>query len=130
MRNNAFNTNSLKAAIDFICNLPVNAGNKKILVLGDMLELGDQSEAEHLQIGEYLRDKDINVIFCYGSFSKLIIEGLGDLDRESIVSDHFSIHKDLAKALTDLLQEGDILLLKGSRGMQLEKVLEYLDRKG
>jgi UDP-N-acetylmuramyl pentapeptide synthase len=130
--NDAYNSNpeSLKAAIDFVCSLPLKAGNKKVLVLGDMLELGDQSETAHRQIGEYLRNQDISAIFCYGTFSKLFIEGLGNLHPQSIVKDHFNTHEDLARALADLLEQGDILLLKGSRGMQLEKVLEYLERKG
>lgn len=130
--NDAYNSNpeSLKAAIDFVCDLPLRSGNKKILVLGDMLELGDQSENEHRKMGEYLRNKNIDVVFCYGSFSNLILEGLDNTHPGSTVKEIFNTHENLARALTDLLQEGDVLLLKGSRGMQLEKVLEYLDRKG
>ncbi|MCK5455386.1 MAG: UDP-N-acetylmuramoyl-tripeptide--D-alanyl-D-alanine ligase, partial [Calditrichia bacterium] len=130
--NDAYNSNpeSFKAAIDFVCDLPLRSGNKKILVLGDMLELGDQSENEHRKMGEYLRNKNIDVVFCYGSFSNLILEGLDNTHPGSTIKEIFNTHENLARALTDLLQEGDVLLLKGSRGMQLEKVLEYLDRKG
>ena len=130
--NDAYNSNpeSLKAAIDFVCDLPLNSGNKKILVLGDMLELGDQSETEHRKMGEYLRDKEIDAVLCYGPFSILILEGLGNSRSGSIIKEKFNSHENLARALKGLLQEGDVLLLKGSRGMQLEKVLEYLDRKG
>lgn len=130
--NDAYNSNpeSLKAAIDFICDLPLNSGNKKVLVLGDMLELGDQSESEHRKMGEYLRNKEIDAVLCYGSFSILILEGLGNTHPGSMIRKNFNTYENLARALRDLLQEGDVLLLKGSRGMQLEKVLEYLDRKG
>jgi len=121
---------SFKAAIDFICDLPLNSGNKKVLVLGDMLELGDQSESEHRKMGEYLRNKEIDAVLCYGPFSILILEGLGNIHPGSMIRKNFNTYENLARALRDLLQEGDVLLLKGSRGMQLEKVLEYLDRKG
>lgn len=130
--NDAYNSNpeSLKAAIDFICDFPRNSGNKKILVLGDMLELGDQSESAHRKIGEYLQNKGIDVVFCYGPISNLILEGLGSIHNSSMTKESFNTHENLARALKEILQEGDVLLLKGSRGMQLEKVLEYLDRKG
>jgi len=130
--NDAYNSNpeSLKAAIDFVDEIPIKSGNKKILVLGDMLELGDQSEAEHRKIGEYLGNRNINVVFCYGSFSNLILEGLNNTASGSIVKELFNTHESLARALKDLIQEGDLILLKGSRGMQMEKVLKYLAKKG
>jgi UDP-N-acetylmuramoyl-tripeptide--D-alanyl-D-alanine ligase len=130
--NDAYNSNpeSLKAAIDFVCDLPLRAGNKKIVVLGDMLELGEKSEIEHRIIGEYLQNKNINVVFCYGLFSNLILEGLDNNHPSSMIKGIFDTHENLARTLKDLLQEGDILLLKGSRGMQMEKILDYLERKG
>ncbi|UCF63752.1 MAG: UDP-N-acetylmuramoyl-tripeptide--D-alanyl-D-alanine ligase [bacterium] len=127
--NDAYNSNpeSLKAAIDFVIDLPVQTGCRKVLVLGDMLELGDQSEAAHLQIGEYLEDKPVDVVFCYGPYASLIVDILNSKKESSTMKEAFDSHKLLAEALGDVLHKGDILLLKGSRGMTLEKILEYLD---
>ena len=127
--NDAYNSNpeSLKAAIDFTVDLPIQSGCRKVMVLGDMLELGDQSETAHRKIGEYLQDKPVDVVFCYGPFASIIVDVLDSLEASSIMKESFDSHKQLAEALKDVLHKGDILLLKGSRGMALEKILEYLD---
>jgi len=127
--NDAYNSNpeSLRAAIDFVIDLPVQTGSRKIMVLGDMLELGDQSEAAHREIGEYLQQQKVDVVFCYGEYASIIVEVLDQQDDPSLIRESFKSHQKLAQVLKSLLRQGDILLLKGSRGMALEKVLEYLD---
>jgi UDP-N-acetylmuramoyl-tripeptide--D-alanyl-D-alanine ligase len=126
--NDAYNSNpeSLKAAIDFLYDLPKGTAAKKFLVVGDMLELGNQSEYEHRMIGEYLSRKSFDFVFCLGEQSKHILEGLEQGVTSRIEKGWFQNHKDLADAIKQYLGAGDIILVKGSRGMTMENVLYYL----
>lgn len=129
--NDAYNANpeSLRAAIDFLESYSVTKNSRKFLVVGDMLELGEFSTDEHRRIGHYLQDKKIDFVFCLGPFSRLIVEELQKEKNHSIHSEIFTSHQDLARELNQRVRENDIVLIKGSRGMSMEKVLDYLDIK-
>lgn len=126
--NDTYNSNpeSLKAAIDFLYDLPKGTTAKKFLVVGDMLELGNQSEYEHRMIGEYLSRKTFDFVFCLGEQSKHILEGLEHGVTSRIEKAWFQSHQDLANAIKHYLGAGDIILVKGSRGMTMENVLYCL----
>ncbi len=130
--NDAYNANpeSLKAAIDYVCDLPANAEKQIFLILGDMLELGEHSEQEHQRIGEYLESKKINYVYCFGEESRIITEVLAESRLFNGEAKWFGRHEDIAKLLLKNLQAGDIVLIKGSRGMAMENVLKYLDIQG
>ncbi len=126
--NDAYNSNpeSLKAAIDFLYDLPKRNTAKKFLILGDMLELGKQSEQEHRRIGEYLNKKSLDFVFCFGEKCKYIIEVIKNKSNGKMTHAWFQDHKDIANAIKPYLSAGDIVLIKGSRGMTMENVLIYL----
>ncbi|MBN2365207.1 MAG: UDP-N-acetylmuramoyl-tripeptide--D-alanyl-D-alanine ligase [Calditrichaeota bacterium] len=130
--NDAYNSNpeSLRAAIDYLCELPRPEGTRKYMILGDMLELGEKSEDEHRQIGHYLKDKPVDAVLCLGQYSRFIYEVIRDDSSAKSVAYFFERHEEAGKKLSELLQKGDILLLKGSRGMAVEKVLPYLETRG
>ncbi len=127
--NDAYNANpeSLRAAIDFLESYSVAKNSRKFLVIGDMLELGEFSAEEHRRIGHYLQDKKIDFVFCLGPFSRLIVEELQKGKNRSTHSEIFTSHQDLARELNQRVRENDIVLVKGSRSMSMEKVLDYLD---
>jgi len=126
--NDAYNANpeSMRAAIDFLCDLPAKEGRQKFLVVGDMLELGEQSEAAHHRIGEYLADKPIQYVFCMGEFGRFIYRSLKESKKTQVQAQWFSSHEAAAAALQKQIRSGDVVLLKGSRGMAMEKVLIHL----
>lgn len=125
--NDAYNANpeSLRAAIDFLAELPVAPGRKRFLVVGDMLELGEQSELLHREIGQYLADKPVDFVFCYGEQAKFICR---EFDKISERNSHrwFGTQESLARELRRQAAPGDVVLIKGSRGMAMENVLQYL----
>lgn len=129
--NDAYNANpeSLRAAIDFLENYSAGKNSRKFLVIGDMLELGEFSAEEHRRIGKYLQDKKIDFVFCLGPFSRLIVEELHKKKNHSIHSEIFTSHQEVARELSQRVRENDIVLVKGSRSMSMEKVLDYLDIK-
>ncbi len=107
---------SLQAAIDFLQTKPT----KKILVLGDMLELGENSIALHQAIGKKIRDAGIDQLFTYGNLSKHTAQAF---DTKTL---HFTDQKQLTEALRALLLENTTILIKGSRSMQMEKIVHSL----
>ncbi len=127
--NDAYNSNpeSLKAAIDFLCSLPEKKGRQRFLVTGDMLELGKLSDGAHRDIGQYLADKPVDYVYCYGDKSRLIFEALEQNPAFRGTAAWFSQHEEIAQALKEKMTAGDTVLLKGSRGMAMEAVLKYLD---
>lgn len=127
--NDAYNANpdSTKAAIDYLLTLPVN-DNKKILVLGDMLEMGEFGEQEHRDIGKYIDGNKIDFVFLYGPLSKYVQQGINESNSNTVASFWYDSHERIAKHLNEMINPGDILLIKGSRGMKMEKVLEDLGK--
>jgi UDP-N-acetylmuramoyl-tripeptide--D-alanyl-D-alanine ligase len=127
--NDAYNANpdSTKAAIDYLVTLPVNV-NKKILVLGDMLEMGEFGEKEHLEIGQYIDGNKIDYVFLYGPLSKYIQVGINESKSNAVESFWYDSHQNIANHLNDIINTGDVLLIKGSRGMKMENVLENLNK--
>lgn len=96
--------------------------NKTIAVLGDMLELGSNSAKEHKQIGELINDLRIDYTICMGKFSKCIKEGIRDKEKVSYVESH----TEATELLKSIASGGDLILIKGSRGMMMEKIIQNL----
>lgn len=96
-------------------------GNKKIAVLGDMLELGDYSKQLHLEVGKTAGDYNIDCVLAYGKNAKYYIEGAKNNSVDYAVC--FDDKQKLADALLSLANDGDVILFKGSRGMKLEDVM-------
>lgn len=93
---------------------------QKLLVLGDMLELGDQSESLHRQIGSELAGFGITRLFTYGKLAACA----GQACR--IPNGHYDSMASLVAALSDVLDGNAVVLVKGSRGLRLERVRQLL----
>ncbi|WP_436953354.1 UDP-N-acetylmuramoyl-tripeptide--D-alanyl-D-alanine ligase [Staphylococcus shinii] len=119
--NDAYNASptSMKAAID---TLTVMDG-RKILVLGDVLELGPDSQIMHEQVGEYLDGKAIDTLFTFGTESQYI-SNVGKQYVNHV--EHFEDKQKLIQTIKTYVQPEDKVLVKGSRGMKLEEVVEVL----
>ncbi|MGK3151335.1 UDP-N-acetylmuramoyl-tripeptide--D-alanyl-D-alanine ligase [Staphylococcus shinii] len=119
--NDAYNASptSMKAAID---TLTVMDG-RKILVLGDVLELGPDSQIMHEQVGKYLDGKAIDTLFTFGTESQYI-SNVGKQYVNHV--EHFDDKQKLIQTIKTYVQPEDKVLVKGSRGMKLEEVVEVL----
>lgn len=123
--NDAYNASptSMKAAIEIVSNL--QGYEKRILVLGDMLELGSEEKQFHQQIGEGLNKSKINLLFTYGSLGMEIAKGAGKSLGENKVFSFIDKQK-LIRELRKYLDEKTLVLVKASRGMKLEEVVTAL----
>ncbi len=111
---------SMKAAIEMLCDYPKGEG-KSVAILGDMLELGENSEQYHSEIGDFLVEKGVSVVACYGKMSLAFAKRVNELGLEA---EFFADKKELVKYLKYKLKPNDVLLFKASRGIHLEKVIE------
>ena len=119
--NDCYNANpdSMRAALS---SLPEpKEGGKRIAVLGTMVELGKYSEETHLEVPVCAKYADR--LLTIGDEAVGIAEGFREVRKPA---EHFSDHKKLAESLKALMSPGDVVLVKGSRKMQLEKVFENL----
>ena len=112
---------SVVAAIDLI-NKTNN--KRKILLLGDILELGSYSKEIHEKIGNYILNKNIDVVILVGNEVKYIENILKNNNFNNVK--RFDKESDTYNFLDDFLSEGDILLIKGSHGINLINVVNYL----
>lgn len=96
---------------------------RKIAVLGDMLELGDYSKQAHCDIGKYVAKKQIDMLFTFGEEAINIAETAQKFGVEAYA---FTDKAVLFNALKGELKKGDAVLFKASRGMKLEEVIEML----
>ncbi|MCM3768038.1 UDP-N-acetylmuramoyl-tripeptide--D-alanyl-D-alanine ligase [Neobacillus niacini] len=123
--NDAYNASptSMMAAIELVANL--RGYDRKILVLGDMLELGPQEEQYHYQIGEGLDPDKIDFVFTYGELGSHIAHGARKTLGEQRVF-AFMEKSELIKALDQHVDNHSLVLVKASRGMKLEEVVKAL----
>jgi len=110
---------SVRATLDLLYSL--TGYEKKIVILADMLELGDETVRYHAEIGACIDPEQIDVLFTYGPLS----EHTAEFSKVPLTQ-HFDDKVDLAKELARLSGEKDVCLIKGSRGMALEDVIEKL----
>ncbi|MEA3369130.1 MAG: UDP-N-acetylmuramoyl-tripeptide--D-alanyl-D-alanine ligase [Candidatus Ratteibacteria bacterium] len=122
--NDAYNANpqSMRAAIESLLNLRTRG--KKILVLGDMLELGDFSANAHRQLGEEAGKSGIDYLLTVGNFSRLTARGAVRSGMASNRIFHSGSLEEVLSILRNIAGREDIVLIKGSRAMQLERIIE------
>jgi len=116
---------SVRAAVDALCDRP--GGGARIVVLGDMLELGPSSEAMHEELGRDLAARRIDLLIAYGPLSAAIRRGAVAAGLRDDAAHHFASHAEIAAFLRARLSPGDHLLVKGSRGMKMEEVIRLLE---
>jgi UDP-N-acetylmuramoyl-tripeptide--D-alanyl-D-alanine ligase len=107
---------SVKAAIDIL----MDVDGDSILVLGDMAELGDESESMHTEIGRYALEKNVNRLFAIGEKTKLAVESFG---ADAL---HFSSFDALVLNLIKTISADTTVLVKGSRSARMEVVIDSL----
>ena len=124
--NDAYNANalSMQAAFDTVAAMRIKG--RCIYALGDMLELGKNSVKIHYGVLLAALQSGANRILTLG---ENFYAASARLKKEQhAIVENYSDREELAKRLNELLKPGDLLLLKGSRGMEMEKVLEKLDK--
>ena len=118
---------SMKAGIDLLCM----ADTPKVAVLGDMFELGSESDSMHGEVGLYASEKGIDRVVCVGENSRHMYKAALENARGSKVT-YFETRERLLEALESdreaFVPEGSTVLIKASHGMKFSEVVEVLKR--
>lgn len=108
--------NSIRAVGEMDCS------GKRIFVFGDMLELGKLAKKYHAIVADWAVNNKFSCLFTYGELSRNANDSASAIN----IHEHFETHESLLARLQSVLEIGDIVLVKGSRGMELEKIVEGL----
>lgn len=124
--NDAYNASpqSMEAAINVLKDIA--GDNRTIAVLGDMLELGDIAVKAHMGVGKFAFSKEVSYIVAVGENGKNIAEGALKAGAEEARVFHFKDNSEAGKFLLDFTKPGDVLVVKGSRGMKMEEIVNLL----
>jgi len=124
--NETYNANpsSMAAALRTLADMTLAAGGRRIAVLGDMLELGSSAVKQHQNLAEQVVDAGVEILFLYGDYTRYTAESAHRYADLKVY--HFAKKEDLADHLHEIIHANDIILFKGSRGMQMESVIESL----
>jgi len=117
---------SSEAALEAIGNIKLVGGKYKYAVLGDMLELGSYTEEGHKRVGKAVVNNGIDILAAVGEKARDIAREAKrkGMDRNCVYS--FTNIKEAGIFLQDRIQEGDLILVKGSQGMRMEKIVKEL----
>ena len=114
------NLESTVAAIDY---LKAFSGNgQRIFVFGDMFELGDLSQDQHRRVGEKCNEAELSAVFTVGEETVTT----DAIITYSELHKHFDNKDDLLTSLKSIVKDGDKVLVKGSRGMKMETIVEAM----
>ena len=116
--NDSYNANpsSMKEAIDVLSSIE----GKKILVIGDMAELGNNSNKYHQELGDYIKKAPIDFTLGVGRHTKITMQ---QLDKNSF---WFNTKDNLLKKLLEIIDSKSIILVKGSRYMKMEEIVSKI----
>jgi UDP-N-acetylmuramyl pentapeptide synthase len=116
------NADSMRAALDTLCELPLQG--RRVAVLGDMAELGAGSEAAHQEIGRRAAELKIGQLFTVGASSAVTARAARDAGLTRVIE--FADVESAVRAVKNFLKPGDVVLLKASRSSRLERIAEIL----
>ncbi len=116
------NPESLRAGVNTLEKLD---SGRKVLIIGDMLELGHDSARIHFELGRWLSGTNVDVILAVGKMCMSLAEGAHAQNARQIIK-HFRGTMSLLGHLKELLQDGDTILVKGSNAMRLNRVVSAL----
>jgi UDP-N-acetylmuramoyl-tripeptide--D-alanyl-D-alanine ligase len=117
---------AVEMALETLNKIKISPEARKWVVLGDMLELGSVAQEEHFRIGRLVGQNKVNYLLAVGKFAKDIIAGAqsGGMSADQLFS--FTDSLSAAKFLVNKIKAGDLILVKGSQGVRLERLVKEI----
>lgn len=122
---------SMRAALDVLASVSARASGNSAALLGDMLELGEYSRLMHDQLGQHVAHTKVQKLFCYGMMADVVAEAA---IKHGIRAENVFVCLDTGdpQTMADMIRQaicpGDVLLVKASRGVAAERVIECLKK--
>jgi len=125
--NDTYNSNplSMRQAIEALKDMTTKG--RKILVAGDMLELGNLSGRFHHLVGRQAAESGIDLIVAVGKLAEHIVNGAQEAGMNQKKIKMCNLTKDACEAVVNLIKKGDTILVKGSRAMKMEQIVAELE---
>ena len=117
----ATHSSAMRATLEFLAETP---GGRKIAVLGDMREWGYLAARAHQELGRHAMELGIDALLAVGELGREFITGAAELAPER--ARWYPDHAAAVRAALEMLQPGDVALVKGSRAMQMETIVAAL----
>lgn len=114
---------SMKAGLSVLRD---TVADRRIAVFADMLELGKDSDKYHGQVGDYVADNNTDLLISYGELAKFINEKANERGVKAL---HFDTKEEICDFLKDNVKAKDAILVKGSRGMNLNEVCDFIKKE-
>jgi len=114
---------SMRCAIEALMRFPTKG--RRLLVVGDMLELGAQSKKLHQAVGTLIGKADVDVLISVGILARGIAQQAKKIDRHLSAFMYGDVDA-AAKKLLELFRQKDVVLIKGSRAMKLERIIDQI----
>ena len=123
--NDAYNASydSMKASIEYISKIN---GNKKIAVLGDMLELGKFEKELHEKVGEEVAKNKIDILITVGKAAKNIAKKAEELNMNSKNIFEYETKEEAINKIKEIMKKDDIVLIKASNGMKFDEIVKQI----
>ena len=115
------NPNSVKSALSSLSAL----SNRKVAILGDMLDLGEMSQQLHREIGEFAAGNGVDLLLCHGENAAFIYESF--ISSKGTFGKYFQKKEDLIAAIPEQIKKGDAVLVKASHSMSFDEFLPALN---
>jgi UDP-N-acetylmuramyl pentapeptide synthase len=116
-----------RAALELLKNMPLEKKSaQRWAILGDMLELGNRTEEEHWLLGQYLAELGIDKLVTVGERARDIARGAKAAGLAADDVFVFTNHQEAGHFIQNRLQIGDIVLVKGSQGARMERVVKEI----
>jgi UDP-N-acetylmuramoyl-tripeptide--D-alanyl-D-alanine ligase len=117
------NPDSVKAAADILSAMPAS---RRIFILGEMLELGSESERLHMEVGQMLAASGADIVIGIGGMTRSTVASALSAGMAPDSALFFETKADAQAHIADAVRDGDVILVKGSRLAGLEEICEFL----
>ena len=117
---------SVRAALDILTAYEIEPGASRIAILGDMLELGRNAREAHEGIGRYVAARRVDDLLTVGPLSEMTSRAACEAGMDECHARYFGTKAEAWLHLRELLGPGDVVLIKGSRGMAMEEIVEKI----
>ena len=126
--NDCYNANpaSMKNALEILSNIDSTQKRRLVFICGDMGELGSQSEALHVKLGEQIADTNIDLMLAVGTLSKIAADEAKRKSKKDLQINYFKDTLSACNKLHEIIKDYDIILVKGSRTARLEAAVDKL----
>lgn len=130
MIDDCYNANPASVMVALATLGEMRVAGRRVAILGDMAELGDYAREGHLRVGAAVVATDVDLLIGVGTLAKRVLEGALGEGMDAGACHWFGDVAEAGEAIVSLLRPGDLVLLKGSRFMGLERLVERLKAEG